>query len=318
MNVELLMSERGDDSSLASIGTGGVSEPQSAGALIREAREKAGLHIASLAALLKVPVAKLEALEADNWSLLPDSAFTRALAASVCRTLKLDSAQVLARLPALTQKLDLGNGGLNASFREPTAGSSRTWALRQFSRPLVLSVLALAIGAVVLILLPTVPPLPLKLTSISGETAPEPVSRAIPPAAISEPVAVNVPTSSAVEGTSGVSVAQPPAMPPAEKTSAQAPAGAPLPTASSSAPSIPSGDMVVFKATGPSWVEVSDARGTVVLRKLMQANESSSVSGVPPLAVLVGKADVTTVEVRGKPLDLQSISRNNVARFEVK
>ena len=40
---------------------------QSAGALIRQAREEAGLHIASLAMALKVPVKRLEALEADRF-----------------------------------------------------------------------------------------------------------------------------------------------------------------------------------------------------------------------------------------------------------
>jgi cytoskeleton protein RodZ len=49
-----------------------------AGALLRDAREAAGLHIAALAVALKVPVAKLEALEADNFSALPDMVFVRA------------------------------------------------------------------------------------------------------------------------------------------------------------------------------------------------------------------------------------------------
>ena len=45
-----------------------------AGALLRQAREASGLHIAALAVLLKVPVKKLEALESDRLDLLPDIA----------------------------------------------------------------------------------------------------------------------------------------------------------------------------------------------------------------------------------------------------
>ena len=67
----------------------------SAGTLLRQAREDSGLHVATLAAALKVPVRKLEALEADRFDLLPDAVFVRALAASVCRNLKLDPAAVL-------------------------------------------------------------------------------------------------------------------------------------------------------------------------------------------------------------------------------
>ena len=74
----------------------------SAGALLRQAREASGLHIAALAVSLKVPVKRLEALEADRFDLLPSAVFSRALASSVCRALKIDSAAVLAQLPSLT------------------------------------------------------------------------------------------------------------------------------------------------------------------------------------------------------------------------
>ena len=71
----------------------------SAGALLRAARETAGLHVAALAVSMKVPVKKLEALEADRFDLLPDAVFVRALASSVCRNLKIDPAPILSRLP---------------------------------------------------------------------------------------------------------------------------------------------------------------------------------------------------------------------------
>ncbi len=76
--------------------------------------------------------------------------------------------------------------------------------------------------------------------------------------------------------------------------------------------------LVSFKATGDSWIKVTDARGTVVMQKLLTAGATDSTSGEPPLAVVVGRADATEVQVRGRPFDLTSIARNNVARFEVK
>ena len=60
---------------------------KSAGTMLREAREAVGLHVGALAVSLKVPVKKLEALEADDLEQLPDAVFARALAATVCRTL---------------------------------------------------------------------------------------------------------------------------------------------------------------------------------------------------------------------------------------
>jgi cytoskeletal protein RodZ len=58
--------------------------------MLRDARHAAGIHIEALAVALKVPVSKLEALEADNYQVLPDAVFVRALASSVCRSLKID------------------------------------------------------------------------------------------------------------------------------------------------------------------------------------------------------------------------------------
>ena len=78
--------------------------------------KRTGLHVATLAAALKVPVHKLEALEADDIDALPDAVFARALAASVCRSLKIDPAPVLAKSARRQQP---------AACAEPTAASMR-------------------------------------------------------------------------------------------------------------------------------------------------------------------------------------------------
>jgi len=100
----------------------------SAGRLLREARERQGLHIAALAAAIKVAPKKLELLEADRFDALLDATFTRALAQTVCRALKIDPAAVLVLLPPLTSghRLEQVGSGLNAPFRErPGVGGQR-------------------------------------------------------------------------------------------------------------------------------------------------------------------------------------------------
>jgi cytoskeleton protein RodZ len=42
------------------------------------------------------------------------------------------------------------------------------------------------------------------------------------------------------------------------------------------------------------------------------------VTAPTPLAVVIGRADATEVVVKGKPFDLVPVTRENVARFEVK
>jgi cytoskeleton protein RodZ len=99
----------------------------SAGQLLREARERQGLHIAVLAASIKVAPKKLELLEADRFDALPDATFTRALAQTVCRALKIDPGAVLPLLPPPAgHRLEQVGEGLNAPFRErPGVGAQR-------------------------------------------------------------------------------------------------------------------------------------------------------------------------------------------------
>ena len=64
------------------------------------ARTDVGLGVDALASAMRVPVAKLQALEDDRLDELPDAVFARALALAVCRQLKTDAAPVLALLPS--------------------------------------------------------------------------------------------------------------------------------------------------------------------------------------------------------------------------
>jgi cytoskeleton protein RodZ len=85
-----------------------------------------------------------------------------------------------------------------------------------------------------------------------------------------------------------------------------------------SAPVAKASDLVVIRAKGTTWVEVVDATGAVLVRRTLQADGVTSATGVTPLAVVVGKADVAEVEVRGKPFNVSGVAKDNVARFEVK
>ena len=77
----------------------GSTGAASAGRLLKQAREAQGLHLAALASAIKVSPQKLELLEADRYDQLLDATLTRALAQTVCRSLKIDAAPVLALLP---------------------------------------------------------------------------------------------------------------------------------------------------------------------------------------------------------------------------
>lgn len=278
----------------------------SAGTLLRRAREEAGLHVAAVAVALKVPVRKLEALEEDRHEDMGDAVFIRALASSVCRTLKVDPQPILERLPQTTApRLINGTEGLNAPFRAPSDAASPSWVDR-VRQPVPLTVIALLVGAVVIAVMPTTRPIEGTLLPRATALLPEPgvTSDPAPTWAGSEPAPVPV-------------AAEPVAPAPAASAATTAATPAPAAEVPVSAPA-PASGIVVFRAKGESWIEVVDAKGAVVVRKLLAAGESVGASGALPLRVTIGKVDTVEVQVRGKPFDLKPVSRDNVARFEVK
>jgi cytoskeleton protein RodZ len=89
-------------------------------------------------------------------------------------------------------------------------------------------------------------------------------------------------------------------------------------SAAAKAALVPAEETVHFKARGKTWVEVMDAKGMVVLRRVLVDGDQAGVGGQSPLAVVIGNADVTDVWIRGKVFEIKSMSQGNVARFEVK
>ena len=292
-----------------------ANNPVTAGSLLRSAREAAGIHIEALAVALKVPVSKLDALEADNYEALLDTVFVRALAASVCRTLKLDPAQVLSLLPqSKSPNLSPANAELNTSLKGHVGKSS--FSSPSFSgsksRSGFFVVLALLIGAGIVFLLPLQ-----KDDAEPAPAAPVPSAQDSAPGARPDTVsAVTVPSyvpGSQLPAVAGASMASKLMQGPG--TAGVAAVEAPVATASSATVSV---DSLVLRARSESWVQVRDSKGAVALQRKLAAGESVSIAAPLPLSVVIGRADATEVFVRGKLFDLTAVSRDNVARFEVK
>ncbi len=133
-----------------------IQSEVTAGAALRRAREARGLHIAALAATLKVPQSKLEALEGDRYKELPDATFARALARSMCRALKIEAEPVLAMLPrgGGEASLDRVTPGLNQPFRERAASQEPMVSLALLKNPVLLGGAALLVAALAVYLVP--------------------------------------------------------------------------------------------------------------------------------------------------------------------
>lgn len=314
-----------------------------AGTLLRQAREAAGLSLAGLAAALKVPAPKLEALEADDYAAFQDHVFMRALAQSVCRTLRMDSASVLALLPR-TQLKSLADdrGSINATFKERSFKATGTSLGRENgSRKVAIIVLLLLAAAAAVYFLPKHEGDAEEPQAGASDAAAlvQPAGTVSEPVAAQEPVAPAATTPADVPAASASASASAPASASASAPATSAPAAAAVPapasTTTSAAPAADApadgaaatsaataaqtpGGVLVMKANAQSWVQVKDSSGRVVLQKTLAAGESIGAEGALPLSVIVGNASGTEVRVRGELLEVAKTTRDNVARFEVK
>lgn len=305
-----------------------MSDPQQPGEtpvsplLLKQAREAAGLHVAALAAALKVPVRKLEDLEAGRYDQLPDMTFARALASSACRHLRIDPAPVLAQLPAAARpSLGLPGTALNAPFQgsaDPVPFNPAGW----LSRPAVLSAIALLLGALVIAFLPRPDEPATAWGEPAGTAASTTPSNAVQPG-VAEPAGVTTapaePVAAAPSPTTAAPAEPVPSLPAPVQPAATSPAATPPVAETPATPSVPAAaSVLVVAARGETWIEVTTPAGETVVRRLLTAGESMEVNRAPPYNVVIGRADVARVTLRGQAFDLPPPSPNGVARFEVK
>ncbi|TRZ68221.1 MAG: DUF4115 domain-containing protein [Comamonadaceae bacterium] len=258
--------------------------PMTAGALLRQAREDAGLSIEDVAYRVKIHVKKLAALEENQLDQIPNAVFLRAMASSVARTLHVEPQRILELLPDSPKPVFVNiEDNIKGSFGEPTHLSAKLRTFFSASSHVIFAGL-LVVAAALVYFSP-------HLESVWDSY--------FPPSA---------------EITSTVTVVEVPLAPVALVVPAPMPetalvASAPVVVAVSSE--------LVFKVRGSSWIEVTDAAGVVLFQRRLEAGESATVSGALPLSVIVGRADLTDVQWKDKPFMLTGVTQDNVAKFKV-
>ena len=325
-----------------------VYDGQTAGQWLRQARERHGMHIAILAAHIKVPTKKIEALESDDLGAFASPVFARSLALSICRVLKVDAEPVLALLPqppspALrtpSRVHDEAPVRFRSARPSGTGGPSRTTVMVAVGLVVVALVVAFApdvssrlaskgsatdkapAGSVSEIVMSAVPMAQqVQVTEVATLSA---TSSAPSSAAISASSSAPSPASASASATSAGS--QPMAQTPGQPgQSANPPAGpqATPQTATQVATSSPTpgpvvADVLGLRTKGDSWIQVLDARGQLLLSRVVLKGEQLNLGGALPLSVVIGRVDMTEVSVRGQAFSMAEIAQGNVARFEVK
>jgi cytoskeleton protein RodZ len=256
-----------------------ASGPGFDGDALRWQREGLGLDLNDVAAKLRIKPAYLAALEAGRADRLPGP--IRAYA----DYLGLDAGEVLRRFKQAP--LELGPKP-ELSFPMPLGERSTS------THGAVLAAVILAIcGYGTWYYLSTVADRRLERVA--------PVPAELLPHRASSPLSGNMPSPTALAGTGAYSatpaVAPPAHVLPAERNAVQIPKG------------------VVVHATADSWVEIRDARRSVLIARVLKAGENYRVPNQPGLSMRTGNAGALEITCDGNPVP--PIGRTGMRRRDV-
>lgn len=284
---------------------------------LAQAREALGLSVGDIATRLRLHPRQISALEDERLESLPEPAFVRGFVRNYAKEVKLDPVPLLAalaqRVPMPAPAPDTLSGGA------VTASDVRRAGVDRLSRSaviggavLVLFVLGL-IGWLASMRAPqTAAPTPVQ----PAPQAPADTSTASPAPA---PATASDNAGPLGSGTGPSGEALPPTAPsPTPSSAAAAPASAGSAAVSSQPPGAAAfAGVRISVGERPSWVEVTQDDGKVLLTGLQEAGTERRLAGVqPPLRLVIGNASTVTLEFRGKPVDLKPHTRaNDLARL---
>ena len=314
-----------------------------AGELLRRAREAQGLTLDHLATQIKVSPLKLEALEQGRYDSLGDSNFTRALAMTVCRTLRIDATEILSGLPAARlHSLNQGKSPINAPFRDHGSvpalfDRGHRLNLKVLLAPQWLVPLGLLVAAAIIYALPDRLAWPswmgdadshaeAPMPSLDEDTALAPSSIQV---AADPAVQVALPESASAVGLAeSTSMAPASAVAPASVVASEVLTHAvtqpttvlPSPAPSAVAVAAPTVGVAPVRMvlTDNSWIEVVDASGSKLFSRIARAGEAVELQGLAPFRLRIGNASAVQVSFKGQPVPLTDVTRNNTARVELK
>lgn len=299
------------------------------GKTLAAAREAMGWSVEQIADQLKMAVRQVVALEAGDYAALPGPAVVRGFVRAYAKVVRLDPAPLVAQIA-----LDAPEAGIAGSIRRdrpasfsevrfPTHGKRSKLPLVPIL--VVVLVAAAGIGAWQLGVVPgklfgsgapatdsTVPTQAEPALSTSAPLIQDPSVPLIsvpPPAAATDAAPGTPAVAGPVQGVGTPPAAAAATPPAAAPTAAAAPAA--------TAPAAAGANPLVLAVREDSWVEVRDAQGKALVRRMVKAGETASVEISGPSTVIVGKPGAVTATLRGAPIALPPMQGSTISRVKV-
>jgi cytoskeleton protein RodZ len=259
------------------------------GPTLAAARRARAMSQSDVAAQLRLHLRQVRAIEAENLDALPEGPFVRGFLRNYARLVGVPAEPLLASLNGRLKPCEpLRTDGPGVASTGPVLRAAREHASR-----------LIVIGGAVAALL---------IFAVVGWWTMRPVTHPAPAAVAAAPPVPAAAAAPSAEGGAEPAAVEPPAV---SQPAAGQPAAA---GATSAAPAT----ALRFSFRERSWVQVTQADGTLLTSQNNEAGTQRTVDGTPPYLLVIGNASNVELEFRGQAVDLAAVaSRENVARLRL-
>lgn len=260
---------------------------QGVGRLLVEAREKSGLSVDEVASRLRLMPRQVRALESGDIDALPGPAFVRGFLRNYAKLLQIDAEPLLEACRVHVPEISPSQISLHSENILIVGRERKGWSIYLAAVAIIILMLAAWFAY-------------MDFTSGKSEPA-EPASAAIPHD-LPETAMMPQPIESLPQTIDGVQPAPTatPQVTPEEPSAPAATAGA---------------STLVLSTTQTSWVSVQDRDGKEIFSRNVTSGNSETITGTPPLKLVIGNATGMQLTYNGNPVDLAPHIRANVARL---
>lgn len=285
------------------------------GAMLVEARERLGLDIDNVAQMLHLSEQQIQALESNDYDVLPEPTYVRGYLRGYCQLLGIDPAPVIEHYIQAT-------GVWKTTTYSGLAAEQQVTSQDNLVRLGTYGVVTLVIGLALVWWFST---------GGEAERAPAPVAATteldiplepVPATGATEPVntapdAVPQPQASGPQVLTPPAPGAPQAVAPVDSVPVEDATSATIENEIKVGQGKTVRTTIIVRARAASWADIRDANGTRLLYENVAAGRSVTLEGTPPIKVFLGNASGIEMIVDGAPYDFSAHKRGMTARFSI-
>ncbi|WP_455365355.1 RodZ domain-containing protein [Kaarinaea lacus] len=285
---------------------------------LRQAREKHNLSPADIAKELKLDIRFVKALEAGQLEKLPQPVYTAGYIRAYAKLVGLPADEIVGdyasqestSMPEIAKSREK----IPARYRHVDNSLPKSFSVshgaQEDKKPIRIFVSGLAIAVVLAIAWQVytnmqAPDAELPLDSTVESTMPDTAGTGAEVGEVAQPTD-ELPEQKTIQLT------LPGQTPPASGASSQGAGDSDIASLRENAEKMVS---ISLHYSEDSWIDVRDATGKPLIRRLGKAGGSNTVSGIPPFEVLLGYSPGVSIEYNGEPYDISRFQTRPVARF---